>query len=155
MADGGVHIRGHSGWGCLLGWLSGAGPRSYSGRTDGIVVFDHHVGELRKFVGVMTISERFPQRSPSRDVSPDLQSGIFALEARLPKSEGRGHPCKSGRSRRARVPVAARDGDQTCSTWLDTCVAIALVSFDLRAVFRTRHVKFSCWQRSLLAAGVP
>ena len=45
----------HSGWGCLLGWLSGAGPRSYSGRTDGIVVFDHHVGELRKLVGVMTI----------------------------------------------------------------------------------------------------
>ena len=56
-------------------------------------------------------AEKFPQRSPSRDVSPDLQSGIFALEARLPKSEGRGHPCKSGRSRRARVPVAARDGD--------------------------------------------
>ena len=25
-------------------------------------------------------AERFPQRSPSRDVSPDLQSGIFALQ---------------------------------------------------------------------------
>ena len=25
-------------------------------------------------------AERFPKRSPSRDVSPDLQSGIFALQ---------------------------------------------------------------------------
>ena len=37
MADGGVHIRGHSGWGCRLGWLSGAGPRSYSGRTESVL----------------------------------------------------------------------------------------------------------------------